>query len=37
MEILISVIKKLVIKDVILYANEKINTIKKVISNKYDI
>lgn len=33
----IDVIKKLVIKDVILYANEKINTTKKVVSDKYDI
>ena len=29
MEILISAIKKLVIKDVVLYTNEKINTSKK--------
>lgn len=29
MEILISAIKKLVIKDVVLYVNEKINTTKK--------
>ncbi|MFY9073695.1 restriction endonuclease subunit S [Malaciobacter mytili] len=34
METLISAIKKLVIKDVVLYADEKINTPKKVISNK---
>lgn len=30
-------IKKLVIKDVVLYADSKITTTKKVVSNKYDI
>ena len=34
METLISAIQKLVIKDVVLYADEKINTNKKVISEK---
>lgn len=32
MELLISAVKKLVIKDVVLYANNKINATKKVIS-----
>jgi hypothetical protein len=34
MEILISAIQKQVIKDVVLYANEKINTTKKVVNGK---
>ena len=34
MELLISAVKKLVIKDVVLYADNKINATKKVISNK---
>ena len=32
MELLISAVKKLVIKDVVLYADSKINATKKVIS-----
>jgi hypothetical protein len=34
MEILISAIQKLVIKDVVLYANKKITTTKKVVNDK---
>jgi hypothetical protein len=34
MEILISAIQKLVIKDVVLYANKKIDTTKKVVNDK---
>ena len=36
-EIFISAIQKLVIKDVVLYADSKITTTKKVVSSKYDI
>ena len=37
METFISAIQKLVIKDVVLYADDKIKTTKKVVSSKHDI